>query len=178
MYYTGIGSRETPIEIQYLMSYISKLMHSKGYILRSGGANGADLAFETLISDKKEIYLPWKNFNDSLSPLYSVSKEAFELASTLHPNWKSLSEGAKKLMARNCYQILGANLDTPSAVVICWTPDGCTSHSSRTSKTGGTGQAISLASLYDIPIYNLANYKDIVQLLTSIQHVKDTNEPT
>ena len=173
MYYTGIGSRETPIEIQYLMSYISKLMYSKGYTLRSGGANGADLAFETLIPDKKEIFIPWKNFNNNLSPLYNISKEAFELASTLHPNWKSLSEGAKKLMARNCYQILGHDLSTPSDVVICWTPDGCTSHSSRTSKTGGTGQAISLASLYDIPIYNLANYNDIVQLLTTIKHIKE-----
>lgn len=53
MFYTGIGSRETPQEIQNLMFKIAQKLDSK-YILRSGGADGADLAFEKG-SSKKEI---------------------------------------------------------------------------------------------------------------------------
>ena len=56
-----------------------------------------------------------------------------------------------------CQQILGLELDCPTEFVVCWTPDGCESHLKRTSKTGGTGLAISLASKLGIPIYNLYN---------------------
>jgi hypothetical protein len=45
-YYTGVGSRETPQVIIETIKKISYRMGQKGYILRSGGADGADLAFE------------------------------------------------------------------------------------------------------------------------------------
>ncbi|MFW6238510.1 MAG: hypothetical protein ACOC5A_04700, partial [Halanaerobiales bacterium] len=40
-------------------------------------------------------------------------------------------------------------------LVICWTVDGCTTVKKRTARTGGTGQAISIADTRGIPIYNL-----------------------
>lgn len=164
-YYTGIGSRSTPLPILHLMVYIAHIMRSNGYVLRSGGADGADLAFEEGAGSLKEIYLPWKGFNNNSSDLCTITTDAMELASTLHPGWCKLSKGAKKLMARNCYQVLGNDLSTPSEVVICWTPDGCTSPTTRTSKTGGTGQAISLAYNSDVPVYNLHNKNDIINLM-------------
>ena len=46
MTYAGIGSRETPIEVLELMTKASTWLGSKGYTLQSGGAIGADMAFE------------------------------------------------------------------------------------------------------------------------------------
>ncbi len=60
-------------------------------------------------------------------------------------------------MARNCYQVLGEDLSTPVDFVVCWTPDGAESETSR--KTGGTGQAIRIAADLGIRVYNLKNRK-------------------
>ena len=37
-----------------------------------------------------------------------------------------------------------------------WTPDGCITHAERQYATGGTGTAISIASHYDVEVFNLA----------------------
>lgn len=119
-------------------------------ILRSGGADGADSAFEKgcdLANGQKEIYLPWKNFNNNLSPLFKITNEAKELAATIHPAWDNLSWGAKKLHARNCYQILGFQLNQPVDFVVCYTDESL--------PYGGTKTALALARRYNRPIYNL-----------------------
>jgi len=167
-YYTGIGSRETPEDVLVFMRTFARRLADLDWIVRSGGAQGADRAFETgaiLAGGKKEIYLPWKGYNDNVSPLYSISDEALELAErvwneTRSSKFQHLKRPVKLLMARNCYQILGQDLHTPSKFVICWTPDGCTTAKDRKPGTGGTGQAIALADKVHVPIINLANYPD------------------
>lgn len=144
--YTGIGSRETPRHILQIMTQIAVTLYDIGYTLRSGAAPGADEHFE-LGSHRSEIYLPWRGFNGHSSQLCSISNAAMELAASYHPAWDRCSLGAKKLHARNGYQILGSNLDSPSLFVICWTKDGRAS--------GGTGQALRIAADHSIPIYNL-----------------------
>ena len=158
MYYTGIGSRETPQSVLDFIDKIALKLQSMGYILRSGGADGADLAFEWNVS-QKEVYLPWRGFNNNQSMLYSPSAEAFDIASPHHPAWNKLPQAVKKLMARNAHQVLGQDLSTPSQFVLCWTPDACVNSAGRSRKTGGTGLAISLASSLGIDVHNLANPK-------------------
>ena len=167
-YYTGIGSRETPEDIKIFMTKIAAVLEEKGWILRSGGADGADLAFENGVKNKKEVYLPWRGFNNSTSKLYTVSDEALTLASENHPGWKYLKEPVRKLMGRNAYQVKGKDLNRLSKFLICWTPDGCESDVTRSNKTGGTGLAISIASKEGIPIFNLKNdssYKRVEKLI-------------
>jgi hypothetical protein len=171
-YYAGIGSRITPILIQDKMKELGYLLAKQDYILRSGGAPGADSAFEEgciLANGEKEIYLPWKGFNKNLSPLYDISEDAHQLAKKFHPAWNRLKVPAKLLMARNGYQVLGKNLDTPVEFLVCYTSDGCDSHKSRTSDTGGTGQAISIANHFDIPIYNLQSEMDETILINYLE---------
>lgn len=154
-YYAGIGSRETPESVKPMIKKIVELLESKGYVLRSGGANGADKFFESYVSDLKEIYLPWKGFNGNASPLYTISEAAREMGKRFHP--ANLTKDAViNLMARNCYQVLGKDLKTPSDFIICWTPDG--------KASGGTGQAIRIADHYNIPVYNLKNTEDLQRL--------------
>lgn len=147
-YYTGIGSRKTPANILNLFTKISSHLEYKGFILRSGGALGADLAFENGVKNiqNKDIYLPWKLFNNNSSTLYKITNDALLLTSKFHPKFKELSAPIKKLHARNCYQILGPNLNEPSEFVLCWTPEG--------KMIGGTSQAIRIALHYQIPVFN------------------------
>ena len=156
--YTGIGSRKTPEPIMKQMEKISKALDAHSFTIRSGGADGADTAFEKY-AHNREIYLPWKDFNGRKSPFNTVSREAYDIAALLHPVWNRLSRATKKLMARNVFQVLGWELTSPTRFVICWTEDGCEHHCQRTKDTGGTGMAISIASLNNIPVYNLANYQ-------------------
>ena len=150
--YAGIGSRETPVEILAIFEHLGFWLARKGYTLRSGHADGADMAFENgfhnaNVSDTyAEIYIPWKGFNGSTSSYSSISPEAEEMARRFHPAYSRLTQGARKLQARNCYQVLGSDLNTPADFIVCWTPNG--------SGSGGTGQAIRIANTYRIPVFD------------------------
>lgn len=169
IYYAGIGARRTPSEVLKTMTLYGSVFAEMGFTLRSGAADGADSAFERgcdIRHGKKEIFIPWKGFNGSSSEYYHIDDKVFPLAENLYGSrWKYLSQGAKKLMARNICQILGPNLDSPSHFVVCWTPDGIRSATERSSKSGGTGQAIACASQYDIPVFNLKNDGEIDRLI-------------
>jgi hypothetical protein len=159
--YAGVGSRDIDTLTFLEIKLIAKKLAEYGFILRSGGADGTDTAFETghrmHHSVNMQIFLPWKNFNSNSSGYYPPSIDAYYIAAKHHPRWKWLNEATRKLMARNIHQILGPGLDDPVDLVICWTPDGCESHETRTNTTGGTGQAIAIASKLKIPVYNLKN---------------------
>lgn len=157
MYYTGIGSRKAPEKILNIMSEIGNVFKDN-YILRSGGAPGADLAFEKHLNYQQcDIFLPWKGFNDHKSTLYNIIDPAFEIAALHHPYWQHLKPSTRKLMARNVHQVLGMMLDRPSDFLICWTPDGATKKEEITKDTGGTGLAIAVADQYHVPVFNLQN---------------------
>jgi hypothetical protein len=161
MYYTGIGSRKTPAGALEKMHRIGEWMAQQGFTLRSGAADGADTAFEEgcdMVGGAKEIYLPWRGFNGHPSPLYewALENEAHALAASIHPNWGACSQSAKQLHSRNCYQVLGYNLDSPSQLLICWTPRG--------EIVGGTATAIKIAKKFEIPVFNLALEDNIMSL--------------
>lgn len=148
------------------MELMTALAHDLAFhvTLRSGGAPGADTAFETGVAKAKgymDIYLPWKGFNKNASPLYGVCAAALEMASRVHPAWNALVKdgsypsAGQKLHARNCYQVLGKDLNRPSLFVVCWTPDGAETSASRQRTTGGTGTAIALGDRNGVPVFNL-----------------------
>jgi hypothetical protein len=155
-FYAGVGSRNTPDDICNLIKKISSKLEDQGWVLRSGGANGADIAFENGIknSSMAQIFLPWNGFNGNKSIYHRYSPEHMKLAIEFHPNWKALSQGARKMMIRNSAQIIGVNDEPNSSFVICYTTDG--------KFSGGTGQALRLASSKGIPVFNLhdPNIKD------------------
>jgi len=150
--YTGIGSRETPSDITCLFEKIGMFLANKGFILRSGHAQGADIAFEKgcdKLNGIKEIYLPWKNFENSDSNLIVKDIKAFELAKKVHPNWDRLSDGVKKLQARNTHQVLGMDLNNPSKFILCWTKDG-------------KGKGVVLAKPLELPSYIISQFLMLV----------------
>jgi hypothetical protein len=160
--YSGIGSRETPDNVLEVMTKTAKNLNILGYTLRSGGAPKADTAFENGAGNNKEIFLPWKGFEGNLSPLYNIDPRAFEIAQEFHTHWFKLKQGGKKLHARNVHQVLGLNLDDPVKFVLCWTPGG--------SGSGGTGQAIRIATALNIPIFDFGKGLEDT-LLSFAQHL-------
>lgn len=143
--YAGVGSRKTPPTELEVMYAIACKMSRYGYWLHSGGADGADKAFERGAGTLKKIFFA-----------RDATNLAMEIASYFHPRWQACKEFARKLHGRNSFQILGHELAYRVAYCICWTPDGVQSHAERSIKTGGTGTAISIADHFGIPVINLA----------------------
>lgn len=152
MIYAGIGARETPEPILKAMRSIARYLAKQGCSLRSGGARGADTAFEQgcdLANGKKQIFLPYKYFNRNDSSFFAVTKEARLVAKKYHPGWEYLSDRGRDYMGRNAFQVLGLSLLTPANFIVCWTPNG--------QVVGGTGQALRMAKDFHIPIFNLGS---------------------
>ena len=151
-FYAGIGSRETPQEILDRMTEMAQSFSERGFILRSGGAVGADTAFDKGAT-RKEIFLPWNGFNglweDNSHFVVSdpeILAEAERIAAMIHPRFQNLGFAARKLHVRNVFQILGENLDTPVDYVVYWCP-----MDSKGNPKGGTATAVNLARKLKIP---------------------------
>ncbi len=156
--YAGIGARRTPADVLGVMEALAGRLARAGWTLRSGGADGADSAFELgaglVDSDLIETYMAdcgWSGSTDLTTG--GPTREAYELAASVHPAWWRCSDRAKALHARNSHEILGADLDDPVSFVVCWTRDGSLDGASRDS--GGTGQALRVANLYSVTVFNL-----------------------
>lgn len=180
MIYTGIGSRETPEDIQWVMKRIGYGMAKRGHTLRSGRAKGADRAFETgmfsfveaskqghdtcdaLSSTLAALYLPTdraREMNVESSP-YDIpfpfgkvsSSKALNLVKDIHPNPKALKGFALRCHIRNVFQVLGTDLTTPSDFLIYWAI-----HDKHGIPLGGTRTAFMVAQLHNIPTINMAH---------------------
>lgn len=137
--YAGIGARATPEPILLEMQSIAMRLALAGWVLRSGLAAGADTAF-----DKGRSVVGGR----AVLRTRTDWQPAIDHAAQFHPAWDRCSDIAKALHARNSLVMLGDWLDKPVSFVVCWTPDGAV--------TGGTGQALRIATAYGIPVFNLA----------------------
>lgn len=162
MIYAGIGSRDTPPHILKEMMYLAELLANKGYTLRSGGAIGADQAFEN------GYYRWFDNERNKVGSgnaecdiyLSTKDKKVIDFALKYHPNPVALSKKGDYvvgLMGRNAQIILGDKLDLPVDFVVCYTKDG--------KQSGGTGHAMKIAEYYNIPVYNLYFDEDVDELI-------------
>lgn len=136
-FYAGIGSRETPPFYLKEITAIAHTLKGMNYVLRSGGAAGADSAFENGAYDR-EIF-----------EAKHATQESMDMAAGFHPNWDACNNYVRRLHGRNMMILFGKKLDTPVDFVVCWTPGG--------KAIGGTGQALRAADYFGLPIINLGN---------------------
>lgn len=158
--YAGLGARSSPPDILTLMHRIAAALARRGWALRSGGAPGADSAFEAgalAAGGRVGLYLPWRGFERRTEHvvLHEATARAWELAPRFHPGWDRLGRGARALHARNVHQVLGGSCDNAASFVVCWTPDGATSAVETSARTGGTGTAVRIADWARVPRWNL-----------------------
>lgn len=148
-FYAGIGSRKTPSTMLLRMENYAKYLQSIGYTLRSGGASGADQAFERGAGSNSIIYTA--EDATRLSP--SVYQRAFQIVKKVHPNPDALAGYSLNLHIRNVLQVIGdGESKSPVDFVICWAPPT----SDRVHVIGGTNTAVTTARLMGIPVFNLA----------------------
>jgi hypothetical protein len=169
--YAGIGSRQTPPDICAACERIGSALASRGFTLRSGGAPGADDAFEAgaiAASGATEIYLPRRTYRGSASNLHpeglgeGIWRDAELVAERFHGDWSRVrSSHARALLTRDSFQVLGQDLRSPSRFVIAWTEDGMAS--------GGTGQAIRIAQAHAIPVLNLRDGDVLMNVLAALE---------
>jgi hypothetical protein len=178
---TGIGSRDIDAIQFKICQNLATVFANKGWHLRSGGARGADSAWELGFSesDRKTIYLPEPNFNGRPNTgCYKVPDgfgdvwfEAREIATRLHSRFDQLDEFAQNAHTRNVFQVLGDDLKSKAdLVVVCAPPRG------RTVK-GGTATAFNLAKGLRITTFNLWEPQDREALYKIYAQELMQNEP-
>jgi len=150
-WYAGVGSRKTPLNIQERMRNYAKKMAEEGWVLRSGGAIGADTAFATgavRAGGLAEIFTPDE-----------ATEEAIELASKFHPAWHKCSPWVRKAHGRNAMVVLGYSLKAYCKHVVLWAPTERMMLSGEVINVmGGTGMAFRIAKAYDIPVRIMGAY--------------------
>lgn len=176
---TIIGSRESSEEALARLTHVAQMAAEIGLVLRSGGAVGADSVVTKLHWARREIFIPWKGYeNFHHNPkrgIYLLEKlpekeVARKLALQIHPA-EHLKESHTKLMARNIYQItgpekIGIDPDTYkllegvdrahlSRIVVFAAPTG-----RQGQVLGGTRLAVDFARKMGIKYYNVLKLKD------------------
>lgn len=168
MKYAGIGSRQTPAHVLEWMEEVATVLATNGITLSTGGADGADTAFQKgceKVDGNIELYLPWHGYNKhGIATLHSPTDEAVKIASEHHPAWWACKSGARKLHGRNAHILLGWDLKHPVDFVICWTKDG--------KPTGGTALGISIAIANNIPVFNVGDEKQYGELEKSLAGIR------
>lgn len=139
MIYAAVGARATPGEYLSVLFDVCAVRGRRGWVLRSGGAPGADTWAERgarSVGGVTEIFRP-----------EHCTQAAYELAAKFCSGWEYLGEGHRLRLGRNCMIVLGADLLTPVSEVVCWSPGG--------RLVGGTGHTIRVAEAHGIPVDNL-----------------------
>jgi hypothetical protein len=153
--YAGIGSRQTPPEIEHDIRCIVAKCNARGYMLRSGAAEVRTRCSRGTPQGRAlpALEAVREDMDDGVSHcvLRRVGGRVLPGRNT-HPRWDRCTDAARKLHARNAHQILGINLNDPVDFVVCWTPNG--------AEVGGTRTGIVIARNFGIPVWNLANERD------------------
>lgn len=179
MTYAGIGSRGKRIgytgynyvldaNIEAVMVEVAEALAKEGFTLNTGDATGSDAAFIKGANKAKG------RFNKFTAR--HANNLTRVIAKFLHPKPDSLKPYPLDLMARNTNQVFGAKLDTPVDFVVVYTKGGETESADRSIKSGGSGQAIDMASRKGIPVINVmgkdGKLKTAEQVLAEINAVR------
>lgn len=158
-YYAGIGRRKkVPAKIIDIMTRFAERQAACDWILRSGGAEGSDKAFE-LGAKEKEI------FKSKKAEVWALG----ELQCNLPHYMKTidgLSRSIQNTLARNMMIILGKNGDQPVSFVLAYTDK---------PQEGGTSYGLRCAQRHKIPVFNLYDEKTLllIELFLDSSDTKD-----
>jgi len=153
-----IGSRETPNDQLKKIEQIAEFFAKKGWILRTGGAKGADefglKGFKKVPGSKVELYLPWQGHENHKGILWS--KENWDEASKHHPHWETMSLNSKIFHSRNVSIALGLDNKSLPDLMVSWTENG--------EEIGGSMMCLKLARLNKILSFNLGSKTGLTKL--------------
>lgn len=184
-FYTGIGSRTTPLYIMYMLSEIAIILEQQGYVLRSGCAFGADAAVEDALiypQNTSEIYIPNKTypknaktnlksnyivpqdkFGNSSNSLYREAMRIIHSHGIIGRSWENCKEYIMNFHNASIFQVLGLDLKTPSKFTIAYTANGEKTPEETGINTGGSTTAIHISYVYNVNVFNLGNDNDFIR---------------
>lgn len=163
--YTGVGSRETPLDVLFLMVRLGRTMCDLGRRLRSGDAIGADYAFyvgarlsERFNEIGARIYLSrdgyQERFHNPQLGFYNAQlftetyDDARLIAEEARGGFWGLGRGGIELMTRNTYQVLSESLEDVSGAMYYW---GIPVGKPENEKIrGGTNAALQIAKRFGV----------------------------
>ena len=147
-------------------------------------------SFHDLLHRSYECYLPGPRFNghraDDDDSIYidvqaqgALYEKAEAMALEMHPNPAALRAKPSflQLHARNMFQVLGRDLETPSSVLVCYAPP------QGQSVKGGTRSAFELAKRFNVPRINIhpdawdADRKKLIKLEEELNVPKINVQP-
>jgi hypothetical protein len=173
-FFSGLGSRKTPINVGRIQAKTAYKLSNQGWVLRSGGADGSDKFFELGVNNsknKKRIYTV-KNYQYDLDE--RNRNEVIEALSS--ESWIQLDnckEYTQLLFKRNVCQVLGDSREnTLSKFCIYWIP--CKSIYDK--EAGGTRIAARICEKYNIQQFNMYNNDILDRFIKFVEDV--TWEPT
>lgn len=158
---TCIGSRNISKQEKELAFETGKILADKGFICRSGNANGADKAFQRAFPyDQTEVFLPWDGFNEPyIGKCFTPSKEmlAFAkdqlVATGVMPWLYNTKHSIQRLHGRNYFQVVGRdNILSNVCVYFADEKNG--------EPEGGTRTAVMLCRHFGVPTFNLRLEED------------------
>lgn len=157
--YAGIGSRKISEEQKSIIEKVARTL-SQDFTLYSGNADGADITFQIGAGKNSVAWIPWPKFNFNnydasllcgrvfAGPTNPGSRESVD---KFHPAPHSLSQGARKLMERNYFQVMGDMLHPQVKFVLCC-PVEYYRKNGKLVVSGGTSQAVRIAQHFNIPV--------------------------
>lgn len=175
---TLIGSRNPPERIAKLAVKIGRALSSKGITGYSGGAPGMDNQFMLDYSpDQRVIIIPENGFNG----LYANGKDiidfaeldthrAADIARDVAAHFDGQSEWTQRRYARNTYQVLREDLQSPTDFVLFWAEE------KGMRVQGGTAIAYRVARRYGVPTFNLWNEAVLEEVCEALEI--NTQPPT
>ena len=178
--YVVISGNDTPTEdaSEKAMRLVGAFERA-GFIVRTGGLKGIDDVVTTA-TQKAELHLPFKNFNQKESASQFSNEMCIEFARRFAPDLDSMPNVPKAILAKNPRLVLGKNLLTPAQLVIVWSDDGAEHPSECGPRSGNAGHIVKIANHTGIRVINLKRpdaEARAMQFLENI-YVQQAQQPT
>lgn len=161
-YYAGTGDREVPANIREMLTGYAKKLDSLGYILRTGGGEGCDEAFEAGAKNK-ELILPYSRYNNKRKGfIYTRTPGSYNSLKLLRCRSWRIRSYIIPLFERVYFELMGINNEPVSEFLLCYvtnTQHGCGGHAVRIAKFGR------------IPVFNIAHEEDIARFDTFLSRL-------
>lgn len=149
------GDKDTPPDVLNKVKELARWLESQGFTIRVGGDGPFEEAAEMAVN-KKELLLPWKDFNNKTSNTTFSIERAHHIAKLFHSAYENMKKGIQGILAKNARLLMGQKMMSPATLLVTWTPDGVEDGRNVTVQSGFSGHSVKIASAARVPVFNLA----------------------
>lgn len=168
--YAVVSNKDIPQDILSNYERIARRLHELGYTARTGTLEGIEAKAETL-PIRKELLLPWKGFNEKESQFTSSTPLIKGIAKKYMKsgNWDELKPAMQGFLQKNARLVTGHFGNSPAKFVLCWSQDQAETGTQITFNTGNIAHALTIASAWHVPVFNLARPDAEARLFNFLQ---------